>query len=113
MRGMRNVRRRRTSQNFGILIVPVVCFAVSAYFGYAGIFGQRGLIARNDTQAELALKQRELAQVQGQREALQHRTELLDSRALDPDMLDEVARTVLTEGRTGEVAVRRPAPPAR
>ena len=105
--------RRRTKNNFGMLIVSIVCFAVSAYFGYAGIFGQRGLIARNQTQAELALKQQELAQVRGEREALQHRTELLDSRALDADMLDEVARTVLTEGHTGEVAVRRTAPSAR
>ncbi len=105
------MRRRRTSHNFGMLIVPIVCIAVSAYFGYAGIFGQRGLLARNDTQAQLALKEQELALVRGQREALQHRTELLDSRALDPDMLDEVARQVLTEGHSGEVAVRR-SPPA-
>lgn len=99
--------RRRTKTNFGMLIVPIVCVAVSIYFGYAGIFGQRGLLARNDTQATLALKQQELALVRGQREALQHRNELLDARALDPDMLDEVARQVLTESRSGEVAVRR------
>jgi cell division protein FtsB len=99
--------RRRFSESFKVLVVPVVCCAVTAYFGYSGIVGPRGIIAWNRTEAELAVKQRELAQVQSERKALEHRISLLNAKALDPDMLDEVARGVLSQGRPGEVAVPR------
>jgi cell division protein FtsB len=99
--------RRRVSHNIGMMIVPAICFAISAYFGYAGIMGPRGLIARNTTEAELAVRQHELAQVQDERRALEHRISLLNAHALDRDMLDEVARTALSEARPGEVAVPR------
>src|SRR6202008_2270643 len=65
--------RRRFSESFKVLVVPVVCCAVTAYFGYSGIVGPRGIIAWNRTEAELAVKQRELAQVQSERKALEHR----------------------------------------
>jgi cell division protein FtsB len=99
--------RRRFSESFKMLVIPVVCCAITAYFGYAGIVGPRGLIAWNQTEAELAVKQRELAQVRAERKALEHRISLLNAQALDPDMLDEVARSMLSQGRPGEVAVPR------
>jgi len=99
--------RRRVSENFGRLAVPVICCAVIGYFGYSGIAGSRGLVARNDSQAELAVRQNDLAQLQRERRALQHRISLLNSKALDPDMLDEVARGMLSQSRPGEVAVPR------
>jgi len=99
--------RRRVSENFGMIVVPVICFAVTVYFGYSGIAGPRGLLARNSTQAELAVKQEDLAQLRSERKALEHRISLLNAKALDRDMLDEVARGVLSQGRPGEVAVPR------
>ena len=96
-----------------MLTVPAICCAVTVYFGYSGMMGPRGLLAWQDTEARLAIKKQELADVRGQRVALQHRISLLDGKVIDPDLLDEVAHGVLYQGRPGEVAVPRdkPTPP--
>jgi cell division protein FtsB len=99
--------RRRVRHNFGLMAIPVVCLAVMAYFGYSGLMGPRGLLSRNAAQADLAVKQDELSEIRRERQALQHRISLLNAKALDPDMLDEVARGMLSHGRTNEVAVPR------
>lgn len=103
-------------RSVGMLTVPAICCAVTVYFGYSGIFGDRGLLAWQDTSAQLAIKRQELADVRGERVALQHRISLLDGKAIDPDLLDEVAHGVLYQGRPGEVAVPRtkpvPVPPS-
>ena len=80
---------------------------MSAYFGYSFFFGERGLLAWRQTQDELAVAKRDLATVRAKREALQHRISLLDGKAIDPDLLEEVARGVLLEARPDEVAVPR------
>jgi cell division protein FtsB len=99
--------RRRPQWNFASLLVPLICCAGIAYFGYNGIFGPRGVLAWNNSSVELAVERKELAQVRGEREALQHRITLLQNDAIDPDLLEEVAHNLLSEGRTGEVAVPR------
>jgi cell division protein FtsB len=99
--------RRRVSESFAFLIVPAICCAVSLYFGHSLVFGERGLLALHSTRTELALARRDLADVQSKREALQHRIALLDPKAIDPDLLEEVARGLLLQARPGEVAVSR------
>ena len=102
--------RRRVSRTFSVVIVPAICFAVTFYFGYAGIFGERGLNAWTETRTQLAIANHDLDVIRAKREALQHRISLLDDKAIDPDLLEEVARTVLLETRQGEVAVPRAKP---
>ena len=99
--------RRRTRESFSARVIPAICCAVTVYFGYSGIFGERGLLALNDTKARLAIAKRDLDAVRDRRVALQHRISLLDDRAIDPDLLEEVARGMLLENRPGEVAVPR------
>ena len=99
--------RRRLSENFPLVAVPAICLAITGYFGYSGIFGERGLIAWHNTQAQLYIAERDLAKVRSEREALEHRIALLNDKAIDPDLLEEVARGVLLESRPGEVAVPR------
>ncbi len=99
--------RRRVADRFGLLILPLISGAVIAYFGYSGVAGPRGLIAWHNAEMDLAVKRADLDHVRHQREALQHRIALMNANALDPDMLDEVARGVLSEGKAGEVAVPR------
>jgi cell division protein FtsB len=90
-----------------LLLLPAICCAISGYFGYSFLFGDRGLIAWRATQDELTQARHDLAQMRARREGLQHRISLLDDDAIDPDLLDEVAHTVLLETRPGEVAVPR------
>jgi cell division protein FtsB len=49
----------------------------------------------------------ELNEVRTKREALEHRISLLDGRAIDADLLEEVARSVLLETGRDEVAIPR------
>ena len=98
---------RRIGRNAGYILLPAICCAVSGYFGYSFFFGDRGLFAWRQTQDELAVAKHDLADVRAKREALQHRISLLDGKAIDPDLLEEVARGVLLESRSDEVAVPR------
>ena len=98
---------RRIGRNVQLILLPAICCAVSGYFGYSFFFGDRGLLAWRQTQDELALAKQDLAAVHAKREALQHRISLLDGKAIDPDLLGEVAHGVLLESRSDEVAVPR------
>lgn len=99
--------RRHVRRNFNTIAVPAICCAVCLYFGYSGIFGNRGLIAWSQTRTELAGAKGDLSDIRGKREALERRISLLDGRAIDADLLEEVARGVLLETRLGEVAIPR------
>jgi cell division protein FtsB len=99
--------RRRFSREFRGIAVPAICCVVSLYFGYAGIFGDRGLMAWSQTRGDLAAAKGSLAELKAKREALEHRIALLDGRAIDADLLEEVARTLLLESGHGEVAIPR------
>ena len=89
------------------MIIPAICCAVTIYFGYNGVMGPRGILAWSRTEAELQTAQRDLGEIRGKRQALQHRIALLDEKKLDPDLLEEVARSLLLQGRPHEVAVPR------
>jgi cell division protein FtsB len=102
--------RRRLSESVGLLIVPAICCAIIFYFGYTGMMGPRGFFALTRSEADLAVAEQALAQLRAQRSALQHRISLLDEKALDPDMLEEVARGLLLQGNPGEVTVPRETP---
>jgi cell division protein FtsB len=99
--------RRRVGRNFSTIAVPAICCAICLYFGYAGIFGNRGLIAWSQTRTELAAAKSDLSGIRAKREALEHRISLLNGRAIDADLLEEVARSVLLETRPDEVAIPR------
>jgi cell division protein FtsB len=99
--------RRRASENVAFLMVPAICVAVTGYFGYSGIFGERGLLALETTRARLAIATQDLADVRAKREALQRRIALLEGTTVDSDLLDELARGLLLESGPDEVAVPR------
>ncbi len=71
------------------------------------MWGERGVLALEDAQAQLGVRQEQLAQLRGQRERLQHRISLMKPGQVDPDLVEELARTELMDGQPGEVAVPR------
>lgn len=99
--------RRRLAHYVNLLMLPAICCAISGYFGYSFLFGERGLIAWRSTQDQLALARHDLSQLRSRREALQHRISLLDDDNIDPDLLDEVAHNLLLDSRPGEVVIPR------
>ena|ERR1051326_4016529 len=99
--------RRSVARVVGALVVPVICAATVAYFGYFTIWGERGLAALASARANLSAEQQQLARLKGARERLQHRIALV--RHADPDILQELRRDQLLGADAGEVAVPRKA----
>jgi cell division protein FtsB len=99
------VMRRSVARVVGALIVPAICAAAVAYFGYFTIWGERGLMALASARTQLTAEQRQLDTLQTARERLQLRIALL--RAGDPDILQEVRRKQLLGAESGEVLVPR------
>ncbi len=99
--------RRSVTRFFGALVVPAIATAVTAYFGYYAIWGERGALALKDVQAQLGVQQEEFAQAKDARLRLQHRISLLEPGKVDPDLVEELARGELMDGAPGQVAVPR------
>ena len=98
--------KRSVSRVFGVLVVPAITVAVVAYFGAYAIWGNRGVLALEDTQAQLGIQQQQLAQIQENRARLQHRIALMENNP-DPDLVEELARTRLMDGAPNQVALPR------
>jgi cell division protein FtsB len=99
--------RRSVTRFFAALVIPAICGAAIAYFGYYAVWGTRGLLALTQTQARLSVRQEQLADLEGKRQRLQHRIRLLEPGSVDPDMVREVEHSQLFEGAPDEVQVPR------
>ena len=99
--------KRSVTRFFLALILPAITLAVVGYFGAYAIWGNRGILALEDTQAELGVKQQQLAELQSNRQRLEHRIALMEKNGGDPDLVEELARTQLMDGGPNQVAVSR------
>jgi hypothetical protein len=52
--------RRRISRCVNLMLLPAICCAISGYFGYSFLFGDRGVIAWRGTQDQLAAARHDL-----------------------------------------------------
>jgi|SRR5215468_1532289 len=82
--------KKRLQQAIG----PTIGACLFGYFVYHAIEGDRGVMAWLRMSQQLAESRASLAQLQGEREEVQHRVTLL-SASIDPDLLDERARLML------------------
>lgn len=92
---------------FGASVVPAICTAVIAYFGYYAISGTRGYHAYDSVSSELAVQKQKLASIRDERMHLEHRIDLLESGHVDRDMVEEVEREQLLGSTPGQIAVPR------
>jgi len=90
-----------------VLIVPAISLAVVGYFGTYAVWGNRGVLALEDTQAQLGVQLQQLAELQANRQRLEHRIALMEKNGGDPDLVEELARTQLMDGANNQVAVPR------
>src|SRR5664279_2531386 len=98
--------KRSVTRFFTTLIVPAATLTLVSYFGTYAIWGHRGILVLEDTQAQLGIQQQRLAELQVSRTRLEHRIALMDKNA-DPDLVEELARTQLMDGAPNQVAVPR------
>lgn len=99
--------KRSVTRFFTVMILPAISLAVVGYFGTYAIWGNRGVLALEDTQAALGIRQQQLAEVQANRLRLEHRIALMEKNGGDPDLVEELARTQLMDAAPNQVAVPR------
>jgi cell division protein FtsB len=84
---------------------PAVSLLIIGTFAGHAVAGPNGLLAWGGYHRDLTSKRQELAKLDGERQALKHRSALLDPRKADPDMADELVRKDLGMVRPDEVIV--------
>ena len=99
--------KRSVTRFFLALILPALTIAVVGYFGSYAIWGERGLLRLEDTEAHLGMQQEKLARVTADRDHLAHRIQLMEDRHADPDLVEELARGQLMDGAPNQVAIPR------
>ena len=90
------------------LIVMTVCLSLLGYIGWHGYYGPRSFDHRDALAAKADELSAKYAKVHGDREALERRVSLMRSKSIDPDMLDELARSTLDYGKPGDLIVKLP-----
>jgi cell division protein FtsB len=101
--------RRSVTRFFSLLVFPALSLAVVIYFGAYTIWGERGILVLEESQANLGIRQQQLAELQESRGRLEHRIHLLEDGNADPDLVEELARTQLMDGAPNQVAIPRSA----
>jgi len=93
------------------LVGPLLGAALTSYFAYHTIEGDRGLRAWRGINEQLHAATDALATVQAERDALAHKVAGLDPKHVDPDLLDQQIRATLDLVSPGEVVIMQPAEP--
>lgn len=88
-----------------VAVAPFLLTCATAYFAYHALEGERGFGAHNRLTLDVEETRRVLALVNLERERLERRVALLRPGALDLDMLDERARSVLGVAHPAEIVV--------
>lgn len=93
------VNRMVSRSRFKAVVTGIALYTMAAmligYFGMNAYTGKYGLHAQQELDQEIVALTNELARLKQERRAAEQRISLLRSESLDPDMLDERARTQL------------------
>ncbi|MCL2470002.1 MAG: septum formation initiator family protein [Alphaproteobacteria bacterium] len=101
---MRNKKKKRIQQT----LLSALGALLVGYFLYHTIQGDRGWFAMLRMEHEVKSAQTTLAVLKKDRETLQHRTDLLRSESMDPDLLDEKSRELLNYSKPNEIIILTP-----
>jgi cell division protein FtsB len=96
------------SRSFGLIrrsAVPALALIIVGTFAGHAIAGPNGILAWGGYHRALKERQAELVQIEQEKVALKHRSQLLDPNKADPDMADELVRKDLGLVRPDEVIV--------
>lgn len=78
------------------LALTAVLAAIQIYLGFSALGGQFGIESNKQMLGEIKVLKAREAQLQAQSDALSHRKSLFNPQALDPDILTERARAMLS-----------------
>jgi cell division protein FtsB len=85
--------------------IPVACLILAAYFTYHLVEGDRGVFAWTRLSQQIRDAKDEAAHSHAERMEQENRVSLLRSSNLDPDLLDEQARSRLNLVAPGETVI--------
>jgi cell division protein FtsB len=100
---LREMRRRAK-----VLVPPVLGLALTGYFAYHLVEGDRGLRSWIRVAQELRLATENLAAVEAERAALDHRVSQMRPDHVDPDLLDSQVRRTLDVASPDEIVIIQP-----
>ena len=86
-------------------VVPAFFLGLVGYFGWNATQGERGLQAYALRQEQLRIVQADLARVMLERDTWERRVAGLKTQRLDPDTLDERARSMLNVADPADIVV--------
>ena len=99
------VTRRRLRSILTGLALYAAAAALIAYFGVNAYTGNHGLNARQDLDQQIAELTGERDKLQQERRGWERRAALLSSHSVDPDMLDERARALLSYAHPRDLTI--------
>jgi cell division protein FtsB len=85
--------------------MPALALIIVGTFGGHAIAGPNGLLAWGGYNRDLEQRREELAKLEAERDALRHRSALLNPNKADPDLGEELIRRDLGLVRTDEVII--------
>ncbi len=89
------------------IVAPSLLLCWAATIIYSAIAGDMGYQALASLETEVEEKAAEVDALRERRMALQHRAGQLNSKSLDPDLIDEQIRSVLGYTREGDIVIPR------
>lgn len=90
------------------LIVMIVCMSLLGYFGWHAYYGPRSFDHRDALEAKAAALQAKLTGIRDERQVLERKVTLMRPQSIDPDMLDELARSTLDFGKQNDLIIKLP-----
>jgi cell division protein FtsB len=100
---LREMRRRAK-----VLVAPVLGLALTGYFAYHLVEGDRGLRSWVRVTQGLRIAKENLAAVEAERAALEHRVSHMRPDQVDPDLLDLQVRKTLDGASPDETVIIQP-----
>jgi cell division protein FtsB len=94
------------------LVGPLLGAALTSYFVYHTVEGERGLLAWRDITQQMRIAKDALATVEAERDALAHKVAALDPNHVDPDLLDQQIRSTLDLVAPIEIVIIQPGQPS-
>lgn len=104
---LRELRRRGR-----VIVGPVLGMALTGYFAYNLVEGDRGFIAWTRLTQQIRAENANLAALRAERAALKLKVTNLSPGHIDPDLLDERVRATLNLVGPNELVMMRPPPNA-
>lgn len=102
------IATRELQRRIPALFGPVLCLALTGYFAYHLIGGDRGLLAWVRLSQEIHAGEQRLASLRVERAALDLKVSNLTPDHLDADLLDERVRATLNLAAPNEIVIMPP-----